>query len=163
MKKLAIALVWYALLAAPVIAADFEGMARVMDADKIVVGDQRIKLYGVEGIERPQGCRLNGRIWDCYAVSVRQLEIIVANEPVQCDQVGDRDPYLRVFGRCMIGGNDLSEILIRAGWGMARRKQTDDYNAAEDAAMAEKVGLWQSSFTPPWDWRDDQGIFVDDP
>ena len=36
MKKLAIALVGYAMLVAPVAAADFEGMARVMDADKLL-------------------------------------------------------------------------------------------------------------------------------
>ena len=163
MNRFIMALLGLALLVSPVAAADFEGMARVIDADKIVVDDQRIKLYGVEAVERPQACNLNGREWDCHAVSIRQLEIMVANEPVQCDQVGERDFYARVFAKCMIGGQDLGEMFIRAGWAMVRRIQTEEYVAAEDAAREEGIGLWESAFVPPWVWREQAGVEVDDP
>ena len=64
---------------------------------------------------------------------------------------------------CTVGGKNLNEAMVRSDWAMARRNQTEDYVAAEEAAKTEKIGLWQSQFVVPWTWREDNGIEVDRP
>ncbi len=64
---------------------------------------------------------------------------------------------------CTVGGKNLNEAMVRSGWALARRTETEDYVAAEEAARTEKVGLWQSQFAVPWIWRDDNGIHTEWP
>lgn len=62
----------------------------------------------------------------------------------------------------MIAGQDANLAQVKAGMGWWYRKyqreqtqqQRADYEAAEGAAKASKVGLWRDADpVPPWDWR----------
>ncbi len=143
--------------------ADIRGMAEVIDSDVIAINKTRVLLYGIDSVERKQICILNGRAWRCYSVAVRELQILTANEPVECKEVAPPDHFGRLFGVCTVGGKNLNEAMVRSGWALARRTETEDYVAAEEAARTEKVGLWQSQFVVPWTWREDNGIEVDWP
>ncbi len=63
----------------------------------------------------------------------------------------------------VVGGKNLNELIVRFGWTLARRRQSNDYVDAEQAAKRDKIGLRQGDFVLPWIWRDDNGIFAEWP
>lgn len=162
MRILTLAVLLMALGLAPAM-ADIKGMAEVIDSDVIAINKTRVLLFGIDSVERPQICIVDGTPWQCYSVAVRALQILTANEPVECKEVAPPDHFGRLFGVCTVGGKSLNEAMVRSGWALARRTESEDYVAAEEAARAEKIGLWQSRFVVPWTWRDDNGIEVDWP
>ena len=131
----------------------FTGMARVIDSDMLEVDGQRIILFGVDAMDRNQTCYIDGKSWNCWAVSARELQILVANEPVSCEDQGIPDPFLRIYARCQVGDVDINEAFVRSGLALAFRRQSKDYVEAEKAAKAERIGLWQAEFIAPWKWR----------
>lgn len=139
------------------------GEARVVDSDVIDVGGQRVMLYGLESVERSQTCRMNGKPWDCYAASVRQLETLVSLGPVECEQVGEPDNHRRILGYCEIAGMNLNEALVVSGFAVARPGESDRFIAAEEQARGKGAGLWQGEFQNPSDYRTGAGILVDRP
>jgi endonuclease YncB( thermonuclease family) len=39
--------------------------------------------------------------------------------------------------------------MVRAGWALADRRQSDRYVRDEEVARRDKVGLWVGAFEPP--------------
>lgn len=157
---LALALGGAALAQAP---REVTGRARAVNADTIVVGDSYIFLFGLESVERGQICGKNNALWACYDYAVRALETIIDVAMVTCTLVGDPDYLGRALGTCTVAGKNVNEALVRSGFALAKRDETLDYVAAEDAAKAEGVGLWASEFQHPADFRRSEGILIDRP
>jgi endonuclease YncB( thermonuclease family) len=151
------------IFASPAGANQITGPANAVDATVIEVNGQRIMLFGIDSVMRKQNCRIDGKIWQCWPVAVRNLEILLDKGPVSCETVGEPDVYGRVLARCNINGESLNEQLVRTGWAVARPSETPDYVAAEAAAKEEKLGLWQGEFMTPAAFRRAAGIFVDRP
>jgi len=139
------------------------GQVSVIDSDVLDLNGQRIMLYGLESVERGQTCFIDGTAWDCYPAAVRQLETLVAEGPVECEQVGDPDRYRRILAYCRINGKDLNEAFVASGFAVARPDETDRFVAAEKAAKEAGLGLWQGKFLRPSDYRVSVGIMVDRP
>ncbi len=61
----------------------------------------------------------------------------------------------RVFGICYVNSIniELNRELVEKGYALARRKQTKDYIKYEKTAKKNKLGIWQSQFIEPWNWR----------
>ena len=74
-----------------------------------------------------------------------------------CEPVGRTDPFNRVFAVCWVGGLNINEEFVRSGFGLARPPETTCYVAAQEAAMAEGIGLWQSQFQHPAAYRAEYG------
>jgi endonuclease YncB( thermonuclease family) len=147
----------------PVQAQEITGPGNVIDSDDIEVAGKRVMLYGLESVQRQQTCTINGEMWECWPAAVRQLETLVSLGDVTCTPVGQPDIYGRVLARCEVAGESLNEQLVRSGFAVARRDETDEYVAAEEAAQREKIGLWRGEFMTPWDFRTSRGIMVDRP
>lgn len=73
-----------------------------------------------------------------------------------------KDRYGRTIGVVMVDGHDAGFELLCAGLAWHYKQYQRDqsqadrerYSAAEDAARAERVGLWvDDEPTPPWEWR----------
>jgi endonuclease YncB( thermonuclease family) len=139
------------------------GMATVVDSDALRIGNASLMLWGIESVERPQTCAIAGQMWDCYAAAVRALQTITSVAEVSCRPVGAPDPYGRILAVCVVGGADVNEALVRAGFALAKRDETEDYVPAEDAARLEGIGLWQGEFMHPADFRRSHAIFTDRP
>ena len=152
-----------ALVSGAAAAQDLTGPARVIDSDGLEIGGARIMLFGIESVERPQVCFIRGRPWACYDAAVRQLETITGVADVSCTQIGAHDHYGRVLARCSVAGESVNEALVRAGFALAKRDETEEYVPAEDAARAERIGLWQGDFQYPRAFRLSRGIFIDRP
>ena len=156
-RLMAIALA--ALLAAgPVLAQSADtvtGPARTIDADIIMVGQQRVILWGVDAPERDQLCFLNEQKWACWDGAKQELDLILSRGEVTCALTGIADPFGRRHGTCTINGEDVGEALVRTGFGRAYVEQTDAYLATEEEAKAAQVGVWQegAKVDDPWIWR----------
>ena len=146
------------LAAAPAIGQEtetVEGPARALDADVIVIGSQRIILWGVDAPERTQYCIANSQRWGCYDAALRTLQNLVGRGTVSCVLVGEPDPFNRRHGVCESGGEDISAAMVRAGMALAFTEQSDDYSAIQEEAIVAGAGLWQIGveFQEPWVWR----------
>jgi len=152
-----------ALIATQVRASEVAGAAKVVDSTVIEIEGQRIMLFGIDSVMRKQVCTIEGKIWQCWAAAVRDLQTLVDQGPAVCEVVGEPDAYGRLLGRCTINGKSLNEELVRGGYAVARPSETTEYVAAEVEAKGKKLGLWQGQFLRPSEFRRKAGIFVDRP
>lgn len=166
MRKSLAALGTLVALAGPAVAQvapAIVGLATVGDSDGLRIGTSTIVLWGLESVERPQTCNIGGQMWECFPAAVRALETIVGTSEVACQPVGPPDGYGRLLAVCRVGDINVNEALVRAGFAIAKRDETLDYVAAEEAARAERIGLWQGEFVLPRDFRVMRGVFQDRP
>lgn len=129
------------------------GQASVIDGDTIEIHGLRIRLHGIDTPESSQWCGdENDTQYRCGRVAAFALDDAIGNHVVSC--VGSNtDRYGRLIAVCYVGSVDLNEYLVRAGYGVAYRKYSSDYIAAEQEAHAAGRGLWRGAFEMPWDWR----------
>ena len=139
-------------LASTAHAETLSGSARVIDGDTLAVAGQRIRLDGIDAPETRQTCTRSGRRWACGRASTQAMRRLVGRSPVRCE-VSGRDRYGRAIAACYAGGRDLQQQLVRLGLALAYRRYSTRYVPDEDAARAERRGLWSGSFVEPWRWR----------
>ena len=120
------------------------------DGDLLRVGNQRIRLIGIDAPELTQTCRdARGGTWDCGRAAKARLAELVAGGNVSCT-ARDTDHYGRTLASCSAGGIDLGRAMVRDGLALA----TDDrYWHAQTAARVARRGLWQGDFETPQEWR----------
>jgi endonuclease YncB( thermonuclease family) len=138
------------------------GPATAVNADLLKVGNDYVFLFGVDSVVRTQEC-LVGRVpWPCYDKAVQALTDIIRAGDTTCTQTGPADYLGRWLGMCTVAGKSVNEAYVRTGFGLAKRDETLDYVAAE-AAKAARIGLWQSQFQMPADFRKTEDIGIDRP
>lgn len=134
------------------------GTARASDGDSFRLGQDRVRLLGLDAPELSQDCAAaDGSRWPCGRVARDRMAALLAAGPVDC-RPEDTDQYDRLLARCSIGGNDLGALMVAEGLAVS----SGDYWREEQAALADKRGIWAGGFDRPADWRDDhprpQGI-----
>jgi endonuclease YncB( thermonuclease family) len=140
-------------LASPLTAAEVRGVPRIVDADTVHVGTEKIRLSGVDAPETDQVCLdSRGQNSSCGLDAKYRLQEHSGNRPWTC-QLSGTDRYGRNLGTCSIEGEDISRWLVRNGWALAFRRYSLAYVADEDYARKHKNGLWSGAFIAPWDWR----------
>jgi endonuclease YncB( thermonuclease family) len=150
-------------LAAPARAEMIVGTAEVIDSDVLLLDGYRVYLFGIESLESGQVCAIGGENWECYPAAVRKLQTIVTGGEVTCEIMSGPDFLDQVIGRCTLGGEDIAEQFVRAGFALTIPEETTEYDDEMDAARQEGVGLWQGRFFLPSDWRQYERIFADRP
>jgi endonuclease YncB( thermonuclease family) len=163
MIKALLPLVMAILFAAQVQANEITGRAAAVDSAVIEINGQRIMLFGIDSVMRKQNCTIDGKIWQCWAAAVRDLQTLIDQGPATCEVIKEPDVFGRILARCAVNGQSLNEQLVRRGYAVARPSETSDYVAAEAAAKEKRLGLWQGQFVRPSDFRKAAGIFVDRP
>jgi endonuclease YncB( thermonuclease family) len=134
------------------------GTARASDGDSFRLGDDRVRLLGLDAPELSQLCAApDGGQWSCGRVARDRMAALLATGPVAC-RPEDKDRYNRLLARCTVAGNDLGALMVAEGLAVS----SGDYWQQEQAARAGKRGIWAGGFDRPADWRDDhprpQGI-----
>ena len=137
----------------PARAEEIAGLARVMGSDRLIVDGTRIHLFGIDGLERHQPCRVGDRMWDCGTAAIRKLQELADQQLVTCVQ-RDFDEFRRIEAVCSVGDLDLAEAMVGAGMALALRDKVMDYVPAEDSARLEQAGAWSSQFVEPWTFRE---------
>lgn len=158
MRRIQVLALLLAFAAGPALAQSADtvtGAARSIDADIIMVNKQRVILWGVDAPERDQLCSINDQKWACWDGAKQALDEILARGDATCELTGAPDPFGRRHGTCTINGEDLGETYVRTGMARAYLEQTDVYFAAEEAAKAGQLGVWQAGakVDDPWVWR----------
>jgi endonuclease YncB( thermonuclease family) len=134
-------------------AAEVSGVPRIIDADTVAIGAERIRLGGIDAPETDQICLdARGQTSNCGIEARKRLQEHAGALAWTC-QLTSRDRYGRSIGTCVAGGEDVSRWLVRNGWALAFRSYSTAYVADEDEAREHKNGLWAGAFVAPWDWR----------
>lgn len=131
------------------------GDATVLDADVLIVGTQRVILWGLDAPEKTQSCYRDAERWGCYDAAFRQLEMLSSRAEVSCILIGEPDPFNRRYGVCESGGEDINAEMVLAGMALAYTDQSDDYVEEQIEAITNERGLWQLGveFEEPWVYR----------
>ena len=148
------------LLLAPllVLADTLSGqVTKVVDGDTLSSVDAahtryKIRLAGIDAPERKQPFGTKAKAYLLDLVGGKHVKIAWRK----------RDRYQRILGKVLADETDINLAMVRAGlaWWYRRYagEQTPEdrllYEAAEDQARSEKVGLWRDpNPVPPWAWR----------
>ncbi len=132
-------------------------VVRITDGDTLVILDatqtqHKIRLAGIDAPESKQPFGQKSK---------ERLSQSVAGQQVAVDW-SKRDRYDRIIGKIIYDGKDVNLAQIRTGLAWWYRKYAQEqspvdrqlYEAAEDRARADQVGLWSDKDPiPPWDWR----------
>jgi len=121
----------------------------VLDADKV---QHKIRLSGIDAPEKKQA--FGNR-------SKESLSELAFDKTVDVE-TEKRDKYGRQIGKVLVNGRDVNLVQVERGMAWFYRQYQRDqspndrrlYEAAEDAAKADKRGLWRDADpVPPWDFR----------
>ena len=128
------------------------GKVRIVDGDTLVMGDERIRLLGIDAPELTQVCLDDEAPRDCGQEAKVQLAAMVAQGPVECSG-HSKDKYGRLLATCIAGGREVNAAMVRSGQAVAYGGYEDE----ERFAQAERRGLWAGTFDAPQTWRRQHG------
>ncbi len=63
---------------------DISGTPRVVDGDTIIIGEERIRLYGIDAPEQRQSCLEDDLEWACGEEATATLKNMVGGRVVDC-------------------------------------------------------------------------------
>jgi endonuclease YncB( thermonuclease family) len=136
---------------------------QVIDGDTLQINGHLVQLYGIDAPELGQLCDRGDDLWECGRESALYLQKQVSFEgpPVQCTPwEGESDSEAEtgtVIGICQIGSKDVGLTMLNNGYALALPDSFPDYQRAEAQARDAKLGVWQTDFVPPWEWREGRG------
>lgn len=128
------------------------GRFRAADGDSLVLGDERMRLQGIDAPELAQTCERGGARWACGQEAKRMLQSLVAGAETRCSGV-ERDRFQRLLVVCHSGSADLNATMVRRGMAVSY----GGYKLEETQARSEKLGLWAGAFDMPRVFRDNEG------
>ena len=132
--------------------ADPSGVVRVIDADTWDVGDTRVRLFGIDAPELDQTCTLDGRAWECGVWAADETRRWYEGRTATCRAV-TIDRYGRTVARCSVDGQDVGRQMVRAGWALAYRDYSMDYDLDEKTAAVQRRGLHRGEAQEPAQFR----------
>ncbi len=124
----------------------------LLDADKV---QHKIRLFGIDAPEKKQP----------FGNRSKESLTELAFDKTVAVETTKRDKYGRQVGKVLVDGRDMNMVQVERGmawfYRQYQREQSPNdrrlYEAAEDAAKAEKRGLWRDADPmPPWVWRKQQ-------
>lgn len=127
---------------------------QVIDGDTLRIGDQVVRIWGIDAPEKRQVCEAEEKTYACGQRAHEYLESLIRGKHVEC-RVLSEDRYGRNVGWCVIDGErDLAYQMVLAGWALDYRRYSDGHYAApEHRARILRRGMWAGTFLAPWDWR----------
>ena len=131
---------------------------KVIDGDSIHLNGEKIRFSGIDTPEsyyrgKRQKCVFNKIEVFCGYWSKIVLIEKIGNNKVHCIKEDKPDQYNRILAECFVNNESLSKYLVRSGYAFAYRRYSKKFIEDEEYAKANKLGLWQTEFAFPWDFR----------
>jgi endonuclease YncB( thermonuclease family) len=129
------------------------GTVQVTDGDTVIIGRERIRLYGIDAPELRQTCRrADGNEWPCGEKAHTTLAKIVQGG-MEC-YLRDRDKYGRALGLCFNRtGASVNRALVQQGLALAFMDDSFLFTPYQWLAQNQKAGMWQGEFEEPQHYR----------
>lgn len=131
-----------------------EGRGQAIEGDRLRIGGQTVRLYGLDAPDPGQTCRArDGREYDCAAASRNMLQRMMGEAILTCTihaelLTGD------VTGICVRDETkDIGAYMLAGGWAVSYRGLSDRYEYLEARARSNRAGLWSGRFERPRIWR----------
>lgn len=128
------------------------GKVKIIDGDTIHIGNNKIRLHGIDAPETNQKCTLNKETWDCGIKSTLALKNFILDKEVHCEII-DIDQYKRFIGICFVDNKNMNKYMVRNGWAIAYRYYSTLFVEDEKIAKKNKLGIWQGMFMEPYLFR----------
>lgn len=144
------------------VSGPFAGHPRVIDGDTFDLEGIRVRMQGIDALERNQQCNRQGSRFACGEDAREALERLISGREVTCTPDGSVT-HGRTVAVCTVpdgrgGMLDLNEGMVRSGLAFdCPRYSKGRYAAVEAAAKAAGEGVWGGRFTYPWTHRDRSG------
>ncbi len=124
----------------------------VIDGDSFQAGPRVYRLAGIDAPELGQACDDDGHLSLCGLNAAYELRKLFELEsgPIECAAGPETDRSRAV---CLLGGSEVSVLLLKGGYVVALPESAPYYHAAEDMARRAHLGIWSSTFVEPWKWR----------
>ncbi len=118
----------------------------MVDGDSLEIGQERIRLQGIDAPEFLQKCYdANGWKYRCGVEATNYLKKLTQGG-VSCDRYG-KDKYGRTLAECFTkSGININREMIRQGWAVA---YGGTYKAEELEVKKLKRGIWRGKFMRP--------------
>ena len=129
-----------------------KGKAKVIDGDTIHIGNNKIRLHGIDAPEQKQTCNFEGNEWNCGKDATFFLSNLINKQSVSC-RVNDIDQYKRLVAVCFIDNVNINQQMVISGWAIAYRFYSKDFIKEEEIAKKNKVGIWRGTFEEPYIYR----------
>lgn len=134
----------------------FTGRAFIIDGDTLKINGTKIRLIGVDAPEISQKCKTHGHVENCGEIVKLRLVQATSGEITTCYSHG-KDFYGRILAECYVNDININKWLLREGLAVYYyNKDFKSYKILETLAKEEKVGLWDSEFQNPKDYRKQQ-------
>lgn len=130
----------------------YEGVAKVVDGNTLILGSEVVVLDGADAPELAQTCtEPSGLEWQCGRRSRDKLVQMVEGRRLVC--VGTGFAGQAVAARCSLGPTDVNKAMVMDGWAMVPKAVSATYVADEAAAKADRRGIWSGTAGAPWTFR----------
>lgn len=133
-------------------ASEITGRAYVIDGDTLDIAGTRIRLFGMDAVEKSQYCARTYERWPCGQEATTALRQRIGSTMIQCG-ARDFDSNNRMVAVCDVAGEDLSAWMVRQGWAVAYTRYSRDYVSLEAEARALKRNIWSGTFVTPEEYR----------
>lgn len=142
-----------AVLPRPALAETVLGLARLIDGDTIEIGNQRIRLSGIDTPEPAQRCYDDrDKEYRCGKRASDELNRLIRGRPVVCTG-SERGEHGRLIAECTAGDTSLNREMVRLGWAVAYEEYSDKYVSEALEASKAGRGIWRGTFMKPHDFR----------
>lgn len=128
------------------------GQTLAVDGDTIRLGEDRVRLLGIDAPEASQSCERGGAEWECGAEATALLQALLDRGQIECKQVG-RDVYQRALASCRVGRIDLAEAIVGSGLAIVTDEDAEMLLALQSEARSAGRGMWAGTFQTPADFR----------
>jgi len=124
-----------------------KGPAKAIDGQTLMIGLEKIRLFGISVPELDQQCKWPHKVIPCGQVSRTALLDLIAASTVQCQILNNR--ATPPVATCRVGGFDVGRNMVHTGWAIAAKGDPAGYGQTENRARGAKRGLWRGTFAVP--------------
>ena len=128
--------------------------SQVPNAHTLRFNDESFQLYGIDAPDNAQSCKnQNGMDYNCGQMAKENLASLTLGQELSCVSQGTNSNGQKVATCVNSNGDDVAALMVRSGWAIADKAQTEKYVSEEISAYKQKVGMWSGKFQEPRKWR----------